>query len=50
MPALSVPGFFSLRMAQRFSKNVKHLNIETVTKMEISLRWLLFFGCLELSM
>jgi hypothetical protein len=38
----SVPGFLSLRMAERFSKNCKALEIETDTKMEIWLRWLLF--------
>jgi hypothetical protein len=30
---VSVPGFLSLRMAERFSKNCTALEIETVTKM-----------------
>jgi len=33
--ALFVPGFLSLCMAERFSKNCKALEIETDIKMEI---------------
>jgi len=35
MSTLIVPGFFSLRMAERFSKNCKALEIGTLTQMEI---------------
>jgi hypothetical protein len=50
MSTLFVPGFLSLRMAERFSKNRKALEIGTVTKMEIWLRWLLFSCHLSSSM
>jgi len=35
LAALAIPGFLSLRMADRFSKNRKALEIETEFKMEI---------------
>ncbi len=35
MSAFFVPGFLSLRMAERFSKNCNVLEIETVTEMGI---------------
>jgi hypothetical protein len=50
MSSLFIPGFQSLRMAERFSKNCKALEIETETKMENSLRWLLLFDCAGPSM
>ena len=47
---LFYPWLFIATHGQPILKERNALEIETVTKMENSLRWLLYFGCSKLSM